>query len=374
MAVLAVQELSKQYPNSRELAVKEVSFTVEHGEFMVLLGPSGCGKSSVLRMIAGLEPITAGTVSIDGRVVNAVPARDRDIAMVFQSYALYPHMNVYDNLAFGLRRRGVEQAELDQRVQAAAAKLSLLPFLQRKPQALSGGQRQRVALGRAIVRNPKVFLFDEPLSNLDAALRVTTRNELIRQQDELGTTTVYVTHDQVEAMTMGDRICIMNGGEVVQIGRPLEVYRNPVDTFVARFLGNPQMNMLAGRLETQEERAVLGLAGIPLRLPRKISPGLAQYAGGRVLVGVRPEDIYDAPPAGFDGRLAQLPVRVVAVESLGSETLLVLFVAGSGEELMARVGRETALRSGDESMVFVDVSALHLFDPATTKAIEWRPY
>ncbi len=284
MAVLTVHELSKQYPNSRELAVKEVSFTVEHGEFMVLLGPSGCGKSSVLRMIAGLEPITAGTVSIDGRVVNAVPARDRDIAMVFQSYALYPHMNVYDNLAFGLRRRGVGQAELDQRVQAAAAKLSLLPFLQRKPQALSGGQRQRVALGRAIVRNPKVFLFDEPLSNLDAALRVTTRNELIKQQDELGTTTVYVTHDQVEAMTMGDRICIMNGGEVVQIGRPLDVYRNPVDTFVARFLGNPQMNMLAGRLETQEERAVLDLAGIPLRLPGKILPGLAKHAGKRALV------------------------------------------------------------------------------------------
>ncbi len=372
MAVLTVHELSKQYPNSRELAVKEVSFTVEHGEFMVLLGPSGCGKSSVLRMIAGLEPITAGTVSIDGRVVNAVPARDRDIAMVFQSYALYPHMNVYDNLAFGLRRRGVGQAELDQRVQAAAAKLSLLPFLQRKPQALSGGQRQRVALGRAIVRNPKVFLFDEPLSNLDAALRVTTRNELIKQQDELGTTTVYVTHDQVEAMTMGDRICIMNGGEVVQIGRPLDVYRNPVDTFVARFLGNPQMNMLAGRLETQEERAVLDLAGIPLRLPGKILPGLAQHAGRSALVGVRPEDLYDAPPAGFDGRLAQLPVRVVAVESLGSETLLVLSVAGSGEELMARVGRETALRSGDESMVFVDVSALHLFDPATTKVIQWR--
>ena len=374
MAVLTVHELSKQYPNSRELAVKEVSFTVEHGEFMVLLGPSGCGKSSVLRMIAGLEPITAGTVSIDGRVVNAVPARDRDIAMVFQSYALYPHMNVYDNLAFGLRRRGVGQAELDQRVQAAAAKLSLLPFLQRKPQALSGGQRQRVALGRAIVRNPKVFLFDEPLSNLDAALRVTTRNELIKQQDELGTTTVYVTHDQVEAMTMGDRICIMNGGEVVQIGRPLEVYRHPVDTFVARFLGNPQMNMLAGRLDTQEERAVLDLAGIPLRLPGKILPGLAQYAGGRVLIGVRPEDLYDAPPSGFDGRLAQLPVRVVAVESLGSETLLVLSVAGSGEELMARVGRETALRSGDESTVFVDVSALHLFDQATTKAIQWRPH
>ena len=371
MAILTVHQLSKQYANSRELAVKEVSFTVEHGEFIVLLGPSGCGKSSVLRMIAGLEPITAGTVSIDGRVVNASPAKDRDIAMVFQSYALYPHMNVYDNLAFGLRRRGVGQEELDKRVQAAAVKLVLVPFLKRKPQALSGGQRQRVALGRAIVRNPKVFLFDEPLSNLDAALRVTTRNELIKQQDELGTTTVYVTHDQVEAMTMGDRICIMNGGEVVQIGRPLEVYRNPVDTFVARFLGNPQMNLIAGRLDTQEDRAVLNLSGIPLRLPGEISPVLGHYAGGSVLIGVRPEDLYDAPPSGFDGTQAQLPVRVVAVESLGPETLLILSVVGSGEELIARVGRETVLRRGDEATVFVDVNALHLFDPATTKAISW---
>jgi len=203
-------------------------------------------------------------------------------------------------------------------------------------------------------------------------LRVATRAEIIKLHQQIQTTVVYVTHDQVEAMTMGDRICIMNGGEVVQIGRPLEVYRNPVDTFVARFLGNPQMNMLAGRLETQEERALLDLAGIQLRLPGKISPGLGKHAGGRVLIGVRPEDLYDAPPAGFDGRLAPLPVRVVAVESLGSETLLVLSVAGSGEELMARVGRETALRSGDESTVFVDVSALHLFDQATTKVIQWR--
>ena len=205
------------------LAVTEVSFTVADREFMVLLGPSGCGKSTVLRMIAGLEPISSGTVSIDGRVVNQVPAKSRDIAMVFQSYALYPHMSVYDNLAFGLRRRDVERAEITRRVEGAAAKLRLTEFLQRKPHALSGGQRQRVALGRAIVRNPKLFLFDEPLSNLDAALRVTTRNELIRQQREIGTTSIYVTHDQVEAMTMGDRVCIMNEGRVVQIGAPLDV-------------------------------------------------------------------------------------------------------------------------------------------------------
>src|SRR5579864_9353283 len=218
MAVVEIENLTKRYDGSADPAVRGVSLAVADGEFMVLLGPSGCGKSSVLRMIAGLEPITAGTVSIDGRVVNAVPARDRKIAMVFQSYALYPHMNVYDNLAFGLRRRGVEQAELDQRVQAAAAKLSLLPFLQRKPQALSGGQRQRVALGRAIVRNPKVFLFDEPLSNLDAKMRVQMRAEISRLHASLKTTMIYVTHDQVEAMTLADRVVVMNAGRIEQIG------------------------------------------------------------------------------------------------------------------------------------------------------------
>jgi len=215
MGEVALNGLSKRYPGGSDLAVKEVTLTVADGEFMVLLGPSGCGKSSVLRMIAGLEPITAGTVSIDGKVINKVPAKDRDIAMVFQSYALYPHMDVFNNLAFGLRRRSVPRGEIERRVNATAAKLGLAPFLKRKPHALSGGQRQRVALGRAIVREPKVFLFDEPLSNLDAALRVTTRNELIRQQYDIGITTIYVTHDQVEAMTMSHRICIMDKGEVV---------------------------------------------------------------------------------------------------------------------------------------------------------------
>src|SRR3982750_3518113 len=236
MASVTVDGLCKQYPGGTLPAVQNVSFAVADGEFMVLLGPSGCGKSTVLRMVAGLEPITGGTVSIDGAVVNDVPAKSRDIAMVFQSYALYPHMTVYDNLAFGLQRRDIRQAEVARRVQAAAGKLGLSDLLQRKPHALSGGQRQRVAVGRAIVRDPKVFLFDEPLSNLDAALRVTTRNELIRQQHDIGTTSIYVTHDQVEAMTMGHTICIMNEGKVVQTGRPLDVYRKPANTFVARFL------------------------------------------------------------------------------------------------------------------------------------------
>ena len=274
-------------------AVHDVSFTVADREFMVLLGPSGCGKSTVLRMIAGLEPITSGTVSIDGRIVNQVPAKSRDIAMVFQSYALYPHMTVYDNLAFGLRRRNVRPAELDRRVHDAATRLGLAQLLKRKPHALSGGQRQRVALGRAIVRDPKVFLFDEPLSNLDAALRVTTRNELIKQQHDIGTTSIYVTHDQVEAMTMGHNICIMNEGKVVQMGRPLDVYRNPADTFVAKFLGNPPMNLLQGHLETQDGRPFARIAGSAIALPRRTAPALGKHVGRDVIVGVRPEDMYE---------------------------------------------------------------------------------
>ena len=369
MAAISVEKLCKRYPGAAVPAVDEVSFTVADREFMVLLGPSGCGKSTVLRMIAGLEPITSGTVSIDGRIVNQTPAKSRDIAMVFQSYALYPHMTVYDNLAFGLRRRDVGRAEIARRVRAAAGKLGLTEFLERKPHALSGGQRQRVALGRAIVRDPRVFLFDEPLSNLDAALRVTTRNELIRQQQEIGTTSIYVTHDQVEAMTMGHRICIMNRGRVVQIGKPLDVYRQPADTFVARFLGNPPMNLLPATLEVDDARAVARLAGVAVALPLGASSSLAPRAGREILLGIRPEDLYEAPPPGTRESFAPLPARVVAVEPLGAETLLMLSPEGSADELIARVGRETALRSGDRIELALDTRAVHLFDAATTRAI-----
>ena len=368
MAVISVDKLSKRYAAAAAPAVDDISFTVADREFMVLLGPSGCGKSTVLRMIAGLEPITSGTVSIDGRVMNQVPAKSRDIAMVFQSYALYPHMTVYDNLAFGLKRREVEPAEVARRVRAAAGKLGLTEFLKRKPHALSGGQRQRVALGRAIVRDPKVFLFDEPLSNLDAALRVTTRNELIRQQREIGTTSIYVTHDQVEAMTMGHRICIMNQGRVVQVGEPLEVYRHPADTFVARFLGNPPMNLLPGKLELSDGWPVARFAGAAVPLRREAA-SLASYAGRDVTIGIRPEDVYESTPLGSPEFFVRLPARLVAVEPLGAETLLVLSLDDSGDELVARVGRDTALRSGDRHEVALDAAALHLFDPATTKAI-----
>ena len=364
MATVSVEALCKRYDGGGELAVSDVSLAVADGEFMVLLGPSGCGKSSVLRMIAGLEPITAGTVSIDGRVINRVAAKDRDIAMVFQSYALYPHMDVYRNLAFGLRRRGVPPAEIDRRVRGAAEKLGLTALLGRKPHALSGGQRQRVAVGRAIVRDPKVFLFDEPLSNLDASLRVTMRNELIKQQHELGITTIYVNHDQVEAMTMGHRICIMNGGRVVQVGTPMEVYGHPADIFVARFLGNPPMNLLPGRLVAEGGRTAVGLPGGTLELPG----WPASPAGGEVTVGIRPEDLYEsaADPARPTGRLA---ATVAAVEPLGAETLVLLAAGTERTELIARLGRRTALAVGAAVTIAVDCTAIHLFDAATGKAI-----
>jgi multiple sugar transport system ATP-binding protein len=373
LAVVTIDRLTKRYEGSIDLAVKEVSLAVADGEFMVLLGPSGCGKSTVLRMIAGLEPITSGSVAIDGRVMNQVPAKDRNIAMVFQSYALYPHMDVYNNLAFGLRRRGVDRVELDRRVRAVAQKLGLAPLLSRKPQALSGGQRQRVALGRAIVREPEVFLFDEPLSNLDAALRVSTRNQLIKQQHELATTTIYVTHDQVEAMTMGDRICIMNKGEVVQVGAPLDVYRAPVDTFVARFLGNPPMNLLEAHFEgaSSDAKLHLGKASLPLRC---WPPAALQHHDGKALMlGVRPEDLYETPEEVPHGSPLLLDVKVDAVEPLGAETLLLLSVGIAGQELVARVGRSTNLRVGQRTRIAVDTGALHLFDPGTGRAIPKSP-
>ncbi|HME25453.1 MAG TPA: ABC transporter ATP-binding protein [Acetobacteraceae bacterium] len=362
MAVVAIEGLSKRYPGSSETAVKDFSLAIADGEFMVLLGPSGCGKSSVLRMIAGLEPITAGTIAIDGRVMNQVPAKRRDIAMVFQSYALYPHMDVFNNLAFGLRRRSVPSAEIDRRVRQAADKLGLTAFLRRKPHALSGGQRQRVALGRAIVREPKVFLFDEPLSNLDAALRVSTRNELIRQQHEIGITTIYVTHDQVEAMTMGHRICIMDHGEVVQTGAPLEVYRNPVNTFVARFLGNPPMNLVP--IELGEFSGQLGSICIPLRSWSAKALGQARS----VLLGIRPEDLYETRPRPGDD-LVPIAMRVSAVEPLGAETLLVLTLDGDTTDIVARVGRDTRLRAGERATILLDTAQIHMFDLTTTGVI-----
>jgi multiple sugar transport system ATP-binding protein len=365
VAVVRLDSITKRFQSGGAPAVDDVSLVIEDGEFMVLLGPSGCGKSTTLRMIAGLEAITSGELSIDGQVMNRVPAKDRDIAMVFQSYALYPHMNVRNNLAFGLRRRSVPREEIERRVGAAATMLGLEALLERKPHALSGGQRQRVALGRAIVRDPKVFLFDEPLSNLDAALRVRTRGELIQQHQRLGATMIYVTHDQVEAMTMGTRVCVMNLGRVVQVGRPLEVYRNPADTFVASFIGSPPANLIEAEVAGGADgEVVVRVAGRELALPRHHAGDLDMLADRRVLFGIRPEDI--AVAAAGNG---ELHARLIAVEPLGAETILVLAPDGFREEILARVGPEVDFRPGDQVALALNLRAAHLFDPVSTRAL-----
>jgi multiple sugar transport system ATP-binding protein len=351
MATVSLRSLSKRYPGSESLAVDSVSLEVAHGEFMVLLGPSGCGKSTTLRMIAGLESISSGELAIEGRRVNDVPAKDRDIAMVFQSYALYPHMSVLDNLAFGLRRRRIERGEIERRVREVAATLGLADLLKRKPHALSGGQRQRVALGRAIVRDPKVFLFDEPLSNLDAALRVGMRGELIKLHHRLGATMIYVTHDQVEAMTMGDRICIMHGGKVAQIGAPLEVYRNPADLFVASFLGSPPTNLIPSRFNGE----ALHVGEATLRLPRS--------SVQEPIFGIRPEDIR------IDGAAPHTEGEILAVEPLGAETILRVRLTGIAADVLVRGPRSVNAKVGERVPLAYDLAAAHLFDPATRKRI-----
>jgi multiple sugar transport system ATP-binding protein len=364
MAVVTLDRLSKRYERAVKPAVDEVSLTIEDGEFMVFLGPSGCGKTTTLRMIAGLESISSGKLAIDERVVNAVPAKDRDIAMVFQSYALYPHMSVADNLAFGLRRRGVERAEIDRRVKDVAAALGLTDLLNRRPHALSGGQRQRVALGRAIVRDPKVFLFDEPLSNLDAGLRASTRQEIARLHRRLAATMIYVTHDQVEAMTLGDRICVMQDGKVAQIGPPLEVYRRPANVFVARFLGSPPMNVVATRLTPSGEgpQASFGGAMLPL-------DGFAPGAGsdGTALLGVRPEDIALTGPAEGAPQ-----ATVQAVELLGAETILSAALDGGGD-IAIRTPRDARVEPGERVGLRPEPHAIHLFHPETGAALPRRP-
>ncbi len=361
MATLTLDRLSKRYASAREVAVSDVSFTVADGEFMVLLGPSGCGKSTTLRMVAGLESITSGDLLIDGARMNDKPAKDRDIAMVFQSYALYPHMTVHDNLAFGLRRRSLPRDEIARRVREAAAALGLDQLLQRKPHALSGGQRQRVALGRAIVRHPKVFLFDEPLSNLDAALRVGMRGELAALHRRLSATMLYVTHDQVEAMTMGDRICIMENGSVAQIGAPLDVYAAPADTFVATFLGSPAMNLLPATLTTGGSALQLGSQSLPLDGP--LAAAAARAPARDVLFGIRPEDLRPGD-AG-----ASLRARILDVEPLGAETIVRLCPEGLGSEMLMRVPRTFSGRPDEIATIAVDLAASHLFDPATTRRI-----
>jgi multiple sugar transport system ATP-binding protein len=367
MAIVKLDNIVKRY-GAVGPVVDHVSFTIDDGEFMVLLGPSGCGKSTTLRMIAGLETISDGTLSINGRRVNDVPAKDRDIAMVFQSYALYPHMSVAENLAFGLRRRNVERGEIDARVTRAADMLGLSHLLARKPAALSGGQRQRVALGRAMVREPQVFLFDEPLSNLDAALRVNTRSEIIKQHNRLGSTMIYVTHDQVEAMTMGSRICVMNGGKVAQIGPPLEVYWNPANTFVARFLGAPPMNLIPADVTAEAKRARTSSLDAPLARWRAST--LSPLSGRQVTVGIRAEDLLMTPPESDEH--GALHGRVVAIEPLGAETVLLLALA-DGTEISARLPREAVASLEQQLHLYFRPEAVYLFDAITGNALPPEP-
>ena len=344
MATVSLDGVRKSFAE-REV-VHGVSCEIANGELVVVVGPSGCGKSTLLRMVAGLETVSAGTVAIDGRVVNGVEPKDRDIAMVFQNYALYPHMSVYDNMAYGLRMRRISRAEIRSRVGRAAEILQLDGLLQRKPRQLSGGQRQRVAMGRAIVRDPKVFLFDEPLSNLDAQLRVQMRVEIKRLQQELATTSLYVTHDQVEAMTLADRLIVMNAGNVDQIGRPLDLYERPATAFVAGFIGSPAMNLLAGRLDGRG--VAIGDALLPLDMPNGMSER-------HVLVGLRPEHLELAS----DGPLA---IRVELLERLGADTILHGRLTDD-VRIVARTAASFAPPLGDVARFAIRPEHIHLFDP-----------
>jgi multiple sugar transport system ATP-binding protein len=392
MAGVTFDDVSKIYPDGTR-AVYSMDLEIEDGEFMVLVGPSGCGKSTALRMVAGLEDISEGVLRIGDRVVNHVPSRDRDIAMVFQSYALYPHLSVYENIAFGLRLKKTPKDEVDRRVREAARILDLEPFLKRKPRALSGGQRQRVAMGRAIVRQPQAFLMDEPLSNLDAKLRVQMRAEIARLQNDLGTTTIYVTHDQVEAMTMGDRVAVMRKGEIQQVDSPQELYDRPVNLFVGGFIGSPAMNMLEARLE-RENGTMAAVAGRQrIRLTDETlsaRPALRSYDGRDVILGIRPEDLEDAQIASDSDAERCLTGRVVLREALGSEIMVHFTVdataaetdetkelakdvgaegvgggpaRGDGASMVGRFGARSRVREGDEINVSVDTRALHFFDP-----------
>jgi multiple sugar transport system ATP-binding protein len=360
VAQVLIRNLNKMYDEVH--AVKDVNLEIHDKEFVVFVGPSGCGKTTTLRMIAGLESITSGQILIGDTVVNELPPMDRDIAMVFQNYALYPHMSVYDNMAFGLKMRKFEKQEIRQRVQDAAEILDIQQYLHRKPRQLSGGQRQRVALGRAIVRHPQVFLFDEPLSNLDAKLRA----ELKKLHERLGTTAVYVTHDQVEAMTLGDRVVVMRDGWVQQVGEPLELYHQPTNRFVAGFLGSPAMNFVTMRVSA-ENGGELWVAGDGLRLqvPSRLADRIGPYAGKELMLGIRPEDLRLAADGDPPGSVFEAVVELV--EQLGSETLLDTR-AGRGS-IVAAVEATSRIRMRDRLRLATNPDRLHFFDVATEAAV-----
>lgn len=364
MADINLNNVSKTYDNGYE-AVKSISLDIKDGEFMVLVGPSGCGKSTTLRMIAGLEDVTSGELYIGGQLMNKIDPRDRNIAMVFQNYALYPHMSVYDNMAFGLKLQKLDPKEIKRRIKEAATTLDIETQLDKKPKALSGGQRQRVALGRAIVRHPKVFLMDEPLSNLDAKLRVQMRAELIKLHEELKTTFVYVTHDQTEAMTMGSRICVMKDGVIKQVATPEEIYNKPDNLFVAGFIGSPQMNFYRGIIIDDGGKYYLlgdnkefGEFRFPIEKGR--DQVLKPYLDKKVIFGARPEHLEFTEGKG-------LTAKVMVTELLGSEIYVHIYVHGEVHTIKTKAS--THIKSGDIVRIIPDPTKIHLFDPETEKAL-----
>ena len=391
MADIAIEGATKVYPDGTE-AVASLDLDIADGEFMVLVGPSGCGKTTALRMVAGLEEVSSGSVRIGDRVVNDLPPKDRDVAMVFQNYALYPHMSVYDNMAFALKLRKMGKDEISRRVNDAAGILGLTEYLHRKPKALSGGQRQRVAMGRAIVREPQAFLMDEPLSNLDAKLRVQMRAEIAKLQQDLGVTTIYVTHDQIEAMTMGDRVAVLKQGHLQQVDAPQVLYDHPANIFVAGFIGSPAMNLVDSSLDRDGDRLAVTFGSTMIELDDRVldrRPSLARYEGRRVVVGIRPEDLQDASLASDGPRSRRMTERVDLLEALGSEVLAHFTVdappvvtddtkelvrdlgttaqlearaAEGTSSFVARLDPRTTARRGEPLEMAVDAERMHFFD------------
>jgi multiple sugar transport system ATP-binding protein len=365
MADVILEDVTKIYSGNVK-AVDKFNLHIKDKEFMVFVGPSGCGKSTTLRMVAGLEEISGGSVKIGDRVVNDVPPKDRDIAMVFQNYALYPHMTVYDNMAFGLKLRKYKKAEIDKRVQEAADILGLKEYLERRPKALSGGQRQRVAVGRAIVRKPAAFLFDEPLSNLDAKMRVQMRAEISKLHTKLETTMIYVTHDQVEAMTMGDRICVMKDGIIQQVDTPLNLYDNPANKFVASFIGTPPMNFLDGTVEKEGDNLVVKDSTFSITLPANWKSATEPFVGKKVAFGIRPEDM-GSEQAESDPNNPSITAKIEVVEPMGCETYLYLSLGN--QSFIARIDAHRSVHVGNDITLKLTLPKAHMFDAETEALI-----
>lgn len=391
MGAIKIKDVGKIYPNGTR-ALEDVNIEINDGEFVVLVGPSGCGKTTLLRMVAGLEDITEGEISIGEKVVNEVAPKDRDIAMVFQNYALYPHMSVYDNMAFSLKLRKLPKEEIEKKVKDAAKTLEISELLDRKPKALSGGQRQRVAMGRAIVRNPEAFLMDEPLSNLDAKLRVQMRAELGQLHTQLETTTLYVTHDQVEAMTMGDRVAVIRKGELQQINTPREIYLYPKNIFVAGFIGSPSMNFVYADVKISGKKAELSFAGETINCDGESAKKLEKMDGEQIVLGIRPEAFEDSIYAKDSEYSESIDIKVTLLEQLGSDSYIHFYkdikpvqteaieeiLADEGEDIsvlgdetkfIARINPNSTVKEGEEIKLSIDSSKLHFFDPSTGNAL-----